>query len=111
MDKATEKREITDMTGANKTPAALNGRLDRIEEKLDRLSEAVISLARAEEKITALTSFSKQQNDLISKIDERVDKLESDVSSNILVINIINKFFWVGVAGTVTILTSIFVTQ
>ena len=31
-------------------------RLDRIEEKIDRLSETVISLARAEEKLIALES-------------------------------------------------------
>ena len=39
-------------------------RLDRIEEKLDSLADAVIALARAEEKIHTLTSFifqSKQE--------------------------------------------------
>ena len=34
-------------------------RISRIEEKLDKLAEAVIALARAEEKIETLTSFSK----------------------------------------------------
>ena len=32
-------------------------RLDRIEGKLDKLSEAVISIARAEEKIATLSEF------------------------------------------------------
>ena len=42
-------------------------RLDRIEEKLDNLADAVIALARAEEKIHTLTSFSKQQSEQIQK--------------------------------------------
>ena len=37
-------------------------RLNRIEEKIDRMAEAIVALARAEEKIHTLTSFSKQQS-------------------------------------------------
>ena len=38
---------------------ALAARLDRIDEKIDKMADAVIALARAEEKIITLTSFSK----------------------------------------------------
>ena len=43
-------------------------RLDRIEEKIDKMSEAIIALARAEEKIITLTSFSKQQSEQIQSL-------------------------------------------
>ena len=36
------------------TPETNAARLDRIEVKLDKLADAMISMARAEEKITAL---------------------------------------------------------
>ena len=44
-------------------------RLDRIEEKIDKMSEAIIALARAEEKIITLTSFSKQQSEQIQNVE------------------------------------------
>ena len=47
---------------------ALAARLDRIDEKIDRMADAVIALARAEEKIITLTSFSKQQSEQIQNV-------------------------------------------
>ena len=47
------------------TSADNAARLDRIEEKIDRMSEAFISLARAEEKIQTLVDVSRQQAELI----------------------------------------------
>ena len=38
-------------------------RLDRIEEKLDQMAQAIIALARAEEKISTLAEFNKQQSE------------------------------------------------
>ena len=39
-----------------------NARLDRIENKLDSLSEAIISIARAEEKITMLAKVRRSSS-------------------------------------------------
>ena len=43
-------------------------RLDRIEEKLDKLSDAVVSLARMEERL--ITIFNR-----IEKVEDRVDDI------------------------------------
>ena len=40
-------------------------RLDRIENKLDKLSEAIVSLARAEEKISQMEKFLHQQMEML----------------------------------------------
>ena len=40
-------------------------RLNRIEDKLDKLSDAIISLARAEEKLMGLEKFMHQQMDML----------------------------------------------
>ena len=80
-------------------------RLDRIEDKLDKLSEAVISIARAEEKIATLTSFSKQQSEMLQHLTIRIDVLESSVQQNASTVNIINKIFWIIIAAAATAVT------
>lgn len=86
-------------------------RLDRIEGKLDKLSEAVISIARAEEKIATLTSFSKQQSEMIQHLTIRIDKLEEAVISNSSTVNIINKVFWIIIAAAATAIAGMFITM
>lgn len=86
-------------------------RLDRIEGKLDKLSEAVVSIARAEEKIATLTSFSKQQSEMIQHLTIRIDKLEEAVISNSSTVNIINKVFWIIIAAAATAIAGMFITM
>ena len=80
-------------------------RLDRIEQKIDQMSEAIIALARAEEKISTLTSFGKQQSAQLLTLINRVDKLEELVRANAATVNIINKIFWVVIAAAATGIT------
>ena len=49
-------------------------RLDRIEEKIDRMSDVIISLARAEERIATMAEFGKQQGEQILTLINRVDR-------------------------------------
>ena len=80
-------------------------RLDRIEEKLDSLADAVIALARAEEKIATLTSFSKQQSEQIQNLINRLDRVDNMVSSNSNTVALINKVFWLIIVGLVSAFT------
>ena len=80
-------------------------RLDRIEEKLDNLADAVIALARAEEKIHTLTAFSKQQSEQIQNLINRIDKVENMVTQNSSTVTLINKTFWVIVVGFISAIT------
>lgn len=80
-------------------------RLDRIEEKLDQMAEAIIALARAEEKITTLTDFNKQQSEQVQNLINRIDRVELLVNSNASTVNIINKVFWIIVVGLVSAIT------
>lgn len=86
-----------------------NQRLDRIEEKIDKLADAVVALARAEEKIHTLTSFSKQQSEQIQNIINRMDRVELAVGSNTQTVSLINKVFWVVVVGLISAVTWEFV--
>ena len=88
-----------------------NDRLDRIENKLDTLSDAIISLARAEEKITMLAKYGETQASQILKIVERLEALEQKVSSNEIVVNVINKLFWIVLTGIVGGVTGMYLMQ
>ncbi len=84
-------------------------RLDRIEEKIDKMSEAIIALARAEEKIITLTSFSKQQSEQIQSVINRVDKIDEIVRTNSNTVNFINKIFWIVMAAAATVITGMLI--
>ena len=88
-----------------------NARLDRIENKLDSLSEAIISIARAEEKITMLAKYGELQAVQILKIVERLEALETKVTSNEIVVTVINKLFWILVTGIVGGVTGMYLMQ
>ena len=56
-------------------------RLNRIEEKLDKVGEAVISLARMEEKMITLFNRMDAYDTKQNKIDERLKDVELKVAS------------------------------
>lgn len=80
-------------------------RLDRIEEKLDQMAQAIIALARAEEKISTLAEFNKQQSEQIQSLINRIDRVEQLVNSNASTVNVINKIFWVILVGLISAIT------
>ena len=82
-----------------------SARLDRIEEKLDQMTQAIIALARAEEKISTLAEFNKQQSEQIQSLINRIDRVEQLVNSNASTVNIINRIFWVILVGLISAVT------
>ena len=99
------------MPTANEQRSDQTRRLDSIEKKLDAMGEAIISLARAEEKIHTITEFGKQQSAQLSTLINRVDKLEELVRQNASTVNIINKIFWVVIAAAATGITGMLFIQ
>lgn len=76
-------------------------RLDRIEEKLDKLGEAMVSIARAEEKLIAMESKYASQYDRMNRFSEKLDHIERTVVANSQTVNNIIKLFWLVVAAAV----------
>ena len=93
------------MTTAQQQRDESNHRLDRIELKIDQMAEAIIALARAEEKIVTLVEISKQQGEQMLTLINRVDRLDALVRENASTVNIINKLFWVVLAAAATAIT------
>ena len=74
-------------------------RLDRIEDKIDKLSDAMILMARAEEKLIALEQKYAAQYDRMNKFSEKLDKIEDSVNSNAYTVQTINRLFWIAIAA------------
>lgn len=75
-------------------------RLSRIESKLDKLADAVVSLARMEERMLTLFKRIDQYEDRQEKLEERVTEIEREDAGKNSVIRVIEKLTWliVGIA-------------
>ena len=76
-------------------------RLDRIEEKLDKLAEAMIAMARAEEKIIALQDDHENMRERLNKLSVKLDEIQKAVDDNSRTVGIINKVVYVAVAAAI----------
>ena len=77
-------------------------RLDRIEEKIDKLADAVISIARAEEKLAGLESLNIAQHQQLQDLDDRMRKVETKVHDVEGAVGILNKIFWIALTALIT---------
>ena len=76
-------------------------RLDRIEEKLDRLTDAMVAMARAEEKIIALQDDHENMRERLNKLSVKLDEIQKAVDDNSRTVGIINKVVYVAVAAAI----------
>ncbi len=91
---------------ANSTTAV---RLERIEEKIDKLADAMVTLARAEEKIIALQDDHNKMYERMNRLSQKLDEIDKKVDENTRTVGIINKLFWVTiVAAAGAIATNVF---
>ena len=76
-------------------------RLTRIEQKVDKLGEAMISMARAEEKITGLKNDYDKMYERMNKLSAKLDDIQYKVDENARTVNIVNNLFWVVIIAVV----------
>ena len=81
-------------------------RLDRIEEKIDKLAEAMIQLARAEEKIAAIADLHGHQTERLNKLSAKIDDIAALAADNARTVQLITKLFWVVVAASAAAVAS-----
>lgn len=74
-------------------------RLDRIETKIDRLAEAIISLARAEEKLIQLENDKKFLMEQMIKFENRLLTVEKQSNDSVTSLSFISRFFWIGMSA------------
>lgn len=81
-------------------------RLDRIERKIDDLSEAMISLARAEEKLISIEKNNFANYERMNKHSQKLDEIEKKVNENTATVQVINRVFWLAVSIGATALAA-----
>ena len=84
-----------------------NSRLDRIEDKIDKLSVAMVSIARAEEKLVNMEQKYMAQYDRMNRFSEKLDNIDDAVRANASTVMMINKV----IGGAVIAIIGALVTQ
>ena len=75
--------------------AADEKRLDRIEEKIDKLSEAMVLIARTDEKLVAMEQKYGAQYERMNRFSTKLDDIERQVILNAQVSRNISTLFWI----------------
>ena len=81
-----------------------NPRLSRIEAKLDKLADAVISLARMEERMATLFNRMSKYDDKQDELEDRVDEISVKVSTNGTTLRFAERIFWISASAAVSYL-------
>jgi len=74
-------------------------RLERIENKMDNMAEALITLARVEEKMENYNKYRDDSWSRMNKFSEKLDAIEKKVDENAHTVQVINKLFWVAIVA------------
>jgi len=77
-------------------------RLARIETKIDQLSDAVVSLARMEERMITLFKRMDTYDTRQTKIEDKVEAIDDVVRERGVVFRIIDRVLWIG-AGAIIV--------
>ena len=76
------------------TQAQNERRLERVEEKLDKLAEAVVSIARIEERVNTVLKHHDRFFNRLDKLEARVEDVETKSVLNRNAISIAERFVW-----------------
>lgn len=79
---------------AQEVDLSMDNRLDKIEEKIDKLTDAMVSIARAEEKLANMEKNWQTNYDRMNRFSQKLDDIEDTVRTNAQTVNVINKLFW-----------------
>lgn len=77
-----------------------HSRLDRIEDKLNQLTEAMVALARTEEKLAGLKEDQAKAFERLNRFSQKLDEIEMKVVENNRTVSAINKMFWLIVVAS-----------
>jgi len=79
-------------------------RLEKLEDKIDKLSEAIIAIARIEERVTTVL---KQNDRFIARLDrleDRVENVEQKAMLNAKGLGMFERIFWIAISAVASII-------
>jgi len=74
-------------------------RLNRIEEKIDKMAEAIMLMDRFEEKLDNYEKYRDESWARMNRFSEKLDRIEKKVDENAHTVGLINKLFWVAIVA------------
>ena len=86
------------------TQAQNERRLERVEEKLDKLAEAVVSIARIEERVNTVLKHNDRFFNRLDKLEARVEDVETKSVLNRNAISIAERFIWVLITSGISMM-------
>ena len=86
----------------------ISDRLDRLEQKIDKLADAMVALARTEEKIFALEADRKNLTERVNRHSAKIDELNDEVKENSRITANIVKITWIVIAALVAAFIKMF---
>ena len=86
------------------TQAQSERRLERVEEKLDKLAEAVVSIARIEERVNTVLKHHDRFFNRLDRLEARVETVESKSMMNRNAISKAERFIWVVITSGISML-------
>ena len=86
------------------TQAQNERRLERVEEKLDKLAEAVVSIARIEERVNTVLKHHDRFFNRLDRLEARVETVENKSMLKRNAISIAARFSWVVITSGISML-------
>jgi len=77
-------------------------RLSRIEQKIDKLSDAIVQLARVEEKIADLEVRREEQHQRLNNLSKKIDSIDTHVTTLVEKVNVMQRVGWIVLGVFVT---------
>ena len=74
-------------------------RLNRIEQKVDKIAEAMVEMARFEQKLDNYEKYRDESWARMNRFSEKLDSIEKKVDENAHTVGLINKLFWVAIVA------------
>jgi uncharacterized protein (UPF0335 family) len=81
-----------------------DNRLDRIEQKLDKLTEAVSQIARVEEQMLAVFKRIDRHEKRLDDQEDDIQRLTEEVLANSYSVKAGERVFWIGIATVASVL-------
>lgn len=79
----------------------MDERLDRIEGKVDRLADALVEMARMEERLVSVFKRMDEMSGMLKKMDNRLDDMEKQAIVRGQKIAFAERIFWMIATGAV----------
>lgn len=73
-----------------------DARLSRIEAKIDQLSEAVVSLARMEERMITLFKRMDTYDERQLRLESKITEIDTVMTKRGVIFNIVDRSIWLG---------------